>query len=145
MSWDGLLPLWRNPLSQKFLLGLKHPSALLQAFFAIHLLKSCGYEGIIRPQYTVSMHILVPGLVQNLHLSVNESISLTLSYGNKITSSHTALLIFTHIPPAAIKCHIFKYLREKILISIDQLCDANMTETFTADKLYICKEEEVAL
>ena len=43
---------------------LKHPSALLQYFFTINLLKSRGDKVIIIPWETGSMHILVPGLVQ---------------------------------------------------------------------------------
>ena len=51
----------------------------------------------------------------------------------------------THIPLEPRKCHIFIEFKYKMLISIGQFYNANMTATYTAKKPYTKKKEELAL
>ena len=56
-----------------------------------------------------------------------------------------SLLPFIRILQKAIKYHIFRDLKDKILLFISQLCDVNMTEKFTAKKSYIYKQEKAVV
>jgi hypothetical protein len=82
---------------------------------------------------------------ENVNPAGENAITVTLPNGQRITSTHTAILKWSHLPHQARQCHIFPQLQDKMLLSIGQLCDSGMTATFTHNKLYIYKEKMLVL
>ena len=78
-------------------------------------------------------------------MTAQSALQVTMPNGDKIRSTHSALLKWEHFPINARKCHIFPGLKNRILLSIGQFCDAGMTATFTATKLLIYKNNEILL
>ena len=67
---------------------------------------------------------------------MTDGIVVTLPSGDRITSKHIASLDLPHVPVSARVCHIFPNLKNCVLISIGQFCDAGMSATFTTTTLY---------
>ena len=61
---------------------------------------------------------------------------------NVMQSTHIAKLPLQNISEAARKCHLFKEMKSKTLISIGQLCDDGMTALFTKESLKISKDNK---
>ena len=81
----------------------------------------------------------------NIAPTGQNALTVTVPNGQSIKSSHTATLKWDHLPIKARKCHIFPHLKNKILLSIGQFCDAGMTATFTEEILYIYKDNYIVL
>ena len=73
------------------------------------------------------------------------AITVTIPNGEQIRSTHTATLKWPHLPPSARTCHIFPTLKNKILLSIGQFCDAGLNSAFTISHLYIYDRSTIFL
>ena len=57
--------------------------------------------------------------------------------GAIITSSHTALLAFLHLPQAIHKAHVFPFMQNKALLSLVQFCDKECDVVLTKNTIAI--------
>ena len=74
---------------------------------------------------------------ENIQPAGANAITATIPNGEKIWSTHTTTLKWPHIPPSERTCHIFPALKNNILLSIGQFCDAGLNSAFTKLHLYI--------
>ena len=63
---------------------------------------------------------------ENIQPAGANAINSTIPNGEKIRSTHTATLKWPHLPPSAHTCYISPALKNKILLSIGQFCDASL-------------------
>ena len=66
----------------------------------------------------------------------NNSVSVSLSNGATIHSTHIGLLPSTKLPPSASLVYTFPGLN-KVILSLGQFCDAGMKIILTEDKLVV--------
>jgi hypothetical protein len=76
---------------------------------------------------------------------VSHGIFVMLPNGDRIQSTHTALLPLPQLPLAARHAHIFPALRNRALLSIGQFCDSGFEAIFTANHVTLRRNVIVEL
>ena len=82
--------------------------------------------------------------VKNTQPAGNNAVSVTLPDGNIIKSIHSAIINNKNLPRQARKCHLFSGMKNKVLISLGELCDCGMKISLNKNEILIHEDNKAS-